>query len=130
MTDLSPLLTPAAAAKILAISAKQLHDLTVAGEIHFVNIGLGNKRPTRRYLPADIDEFIARRRTTVAPPARGKRSPSFAPATYEIVDFRKTLTDLRAARQKATEDRQRRRKEDALSINANRSKNGTGLKGL
>jgi hypothetical protein len=118
MSDLSTLLMPAATAKILAISVKQLKELAVAGEISFVNIGLGHKRPTRRYLPADIDEFIARRRTTAAPLVHGKRSPSFAPATYEIVDFRKILTDLRAEKQKATEDRQRRRKEDRLAINA------------
>lgn len=39
-TDPSLLLTPAAAAKILAISVKQLTHLTVAGEMPFVNIGL------------------------------------------------------------------------------------------
>ncbi|WP_233426638.1 helix-turn-helix domain-containing protein [Rhizobium mongolense] len=100
-TDPSPLLTPAAAAKILAVSVKQLTHLTLAGEIPFVNIGLGNKRPTRRYLPTDIDEFIARRRTTAMPLVLKQQIKSAASATYEIIDIEKRLADLRAARQRA-----------------------------
>lgn len=83
-----------------------------------MNIGLGHKRPTRRYLPADIDEFIARRRTTAAPPVLKKRGqPVTTPAPYEIIDFRKTLDDLRAARRKAVADKAEQRKKSNAAAN-------------
>jgi hypothetical protein len=96
MSDLPALLTPGAAAKLLAISVKQLRDLSTAGEIRFVNIGLGNKRPTRRYLPADIEDFIARRRSPDnRPTGRPNRGPT---AFYEVVDFKGVREQLRAGR--------------------------------
>ncbi len=52
-----PLLTPSQAARELAISEKQLRALTCAGKIRYVNIGLGEKRETRRYDPADLLRF-------------------------------------------------------------------------
>ncbi|TGP34052.1 MULTISPECIES: GIY-YIG nuclease family protein [unclassified Mesorhizobium] len=52
-----PLLSPLEAARELCISEKQLRALTAAGRIKYVNIGLGSKRETRRYDPADLDDF-------------------------------------------------------------------------
>ena len=56
-----PLLTPAEAARELAISEKQLRALTADGPIRYVNIGNGDKRETRRYAPDDLAEFIRTR---------------------------------------------------------------------
>jgi hypothetical protein len=51
------LLSPQDAARSLCISEKQLRALTCAGRIRYVNIGLGEKRETRRYDPADLEDF-------------------------------------------------------------------------
>lgn len=61
------LLTPKAAAALLAISTRQLRDLTIDGQIPFVDVGRGTKRPSRRYDPADIEAFKAARKTRAAP---------------------------------------------------------------
>lgn len=45
------------AARELCISEKQLRSLTCAGRIRYVNVGLGEKRETRRYDPADLEDF-------------------------------------------------------------------------
>ncbi|CDM56310.1 MULTISPECIES: helix-turn-helix domain-containing protein [Rhizobium] len=126
---MNSLLTAEAAAKLLTISTKQLRDLAIAGEIAFVDVGLSS-RPSRRYLLADIEEFIAKRRTTVTPAlvAKGRRLASVA-RQDEVPDFQKILSDRRAEKKKATEDRLRKRREDALKINANRSKSGAGSLG-
>lgn len=55
------LMTPTEASKYLAISIRQLRDLTDEGQIRWVNIGIGTKRATRRYTQAALDEFIAQR---------------------------------------------------------------------
>lgn len=51
------LLSPAQAAEDLCISEKQLRALTCAGQIRYINIGMGEKRETRRYDPADLKQF-------------------------------------------------------------------------
>lgn len=43
---------------VLAISTKQLHALTIASAIAFVDIGLGPKRPTRRYRMEGLEAFV------------------------------------------------------------------------
>jgi len=94
------LLTPAQAAEILAISTKQLHALTAAGEIAFVNVGVGT-RPARRYRPEDIEEFVAQRRTIVHPYVSTRSTSRNYP--QKITSFDDALADLarrRAARKK------------------------------
>lgn len=53
----APLLTPAEAARELRVSEKQLRWLTNAGQIRYINVGLGEKRECRRYDPSDLDQF-------------------------------------------------------------------------
>lgn len=54
---MTALLSPHEAARELCISEKQLRSLTCAGRIRYVNVGLGEKRETRRYDPADLEDF-------------------------------------------------------------------------
>jgi excisionase family DNA binding protein len=50
------------AAKRLNITEDQLAALVQDGEITYINVGRGKKRPRRRYAEEDIDDFKARRR--------------------------------------------------------------------
>lgn len=54
------LLTPAEAARELRISGKQLRNITDAGLITYINVGMGAVRECRRYDPADIDAYLSR----------------------------------------------------------------------
>ena len=62
-----PLLTPKEAAARLAITLEQLTALVFDGEIAYIAIGRGQKRPRRRFTEADIEEFIERRRRREMP---------------------------------------------------------------
>lgn len=98
------LLLPSQAAEILAISTKQLHALTAAGEIAFVNVGVAT-RPTRRYRPEDIEEFIAQRRTITRPFSLSRPSPPRY--LSKITSLDEALADLarrRAAKKAKTPD--------------------------
>ena len=55
------LLTPSEAANRLGVSVRQIRVLTDEGLLRWVNIGLGEKRPTRRFTEADLLEFIEER---------------------------------------------------------------------
>jgi hypothetical protein len=97
----SPLLKPEDAAALLGVSTKHLLYLSKNGAIAFVNIGLG-KRPTRRYRIEDIEEFIAERRAVSPPSMLISSSRNVATtAVYEVIDFKKTLDQLRADRSAA-----------------------------
>jgi excisionase family DNA binding protein len=61
------LLTPEQAALRLSITEDQLGALTHGGEISYINVGRGKKRPRRRYAEEDIQEFLERRRKREAP---------------------------------------------------------------
>ena len=50
------------AAKRLNITEDQLAALVQDGEITYINVGRGKKRPRRRYAEEDIDDFKVRRR--------------------------------------------------------------------
>lgn len=58
------LLSPAEAAKILAITVQHLHSLATHGEIRYVNVGTGAKRETRRYRAQDLQAFVEERTRT------------------------------------------------------------------
>ncbi|MBA8843981.1 hypothetical protein FHW02_002033 [Ochrobactrum sp. RH1CCR137] len=91
-----PLLTPEQAASELAISTRQLRDLTVSGEIRYINIGNGSARETRRYEPADIEDFKNRRRSvvqrSVLPNSRTKSE------FVDTADFERRIEDMRIKR--------------------------------
>ncbi|MBY5689379.1 helix-turn-helix domain-containing protein [Rhizobium leguminosarum] len=57
------LLTPQQAAEILTISVKLLRAHVKAGDIAFIAKGTGVKRRKMAFDPADVQEFIDRRRT-------------------------------------------------------------------
>jgi hypothetical protein len=50
------------AAKKLGISEEQARGLVQDGELQFINVGRGKKRPRMRFTEADLDELIVRRR--------------------------------------------------------------------
>lgn len=83
------LLTPQEAAERLAISTRQLRDLTQDGCIRFVNIGRG-ARLTRRYDPDDLAAFVEERKSWSSKVIPGRRR---GPTTSVFVDqdFRKRL---------------------------------------
>ena len=104
--DTAPLLlTPKQAAGLLTISERQLRDLTDDGAIGFVNIGLGSKRPTRRYEPAEIERFIGDRRTVKAPAALYRPSRAsgarLAPQGANALEELQALLDQRTRAGKA-----------------------------
>ena len=98
----SPLLKPAEMAAQLRISEKQLADLVRDGEVGFVNVGRGKKKPRILFTQADRDEFIERRRARKSPPScqsigrKARRSISTTSGS-EVVAF----SALRSARASA-----------------------------
>ncbi|RWN59940.1 MAG: DNA-binding protein [Mesorhizobium sp.] len=99
------LLSPEDAARELCISEKQLRALTCAGKIRYVNIGLGEKRETRRYDPADLEEFRENRKclSSSAPANRNTRMTSIIDAS----DFQARLDARRNARLKKSSNPKR-----------------------
>jgi excisionase family DNA binding protein len=65
--DNNRLLTPEQAATRLNITEDHLRALVGEGVIGYINVGLGKKRPRRRFTEADIDDFIERRRERDTP---------------------------------------------------------------
>src|SRR5262249_18325365 len=49
------------AARRLKVTPDQLAKLVHDGELRYVNVGRGKKRPRMRFTDADLDEFIERR---------------------------------------------------------------------
>lgn len=80
------LLTPAEAARELRISTKHLRALTRAGLIRYVNIGLGQKRESRRYHPEDLRQFQEEGGCRSTDGSDYRSTPSTAP--IRIIDFR------------------------------------------
>ena len=48
-------------ARKLGISEDQVRGFVKAGELRFINLGLGKKRPRMRFTQTDLDDFIERR---------------------------------------------------------------------
>lgn len=55
------------AAKKLAVSEEQARGLVQDGELQFINVGRGKKRPRMRFTEADLDDLIERRRRKASP---------------------------------------------------------------
>ncbi len=81
------LLTPESAASRLGISTRQLRDLTADGQLRWINIGLGKKRPTRRYTPADLEAFIEERAAKCRSIRKTEETPIPTTLRYAVVDF-------------------------------------------
>src|ERR1700682_1236937 len=55
------------AAKKLDIAEEQARGLVQDGELQFINVGRGKKRPRMRFTEADLDEMTERRRRKSEP---------------------------------------------------------------
>jgi excisionase family DNA binding protein len=104
------LLTAAEVAERLAISTRQLKQLSDAGEIAFVNVGLGPRRPARRYRPEDVDEFISRR-TVVSSGYRPARAITSIPPGWRMPTIAEVVEQR--AEKKRQEKAERERKSAA-----------------
>src|SRR5205823_2559582 len=67
------------AAKRLNITEDQLAALVQDGELSYINVGRGKKRPRRRYTQRDLEELIERRR-------RREACLSGSPRTHRSTD--------------------------------------------
>jgi hypothetical protein len=89
--DISPLLTLAEAAARLSMSGKQLRGHIRAGNIPFVDIGLGS-RPSYRFRAADIVAFETSRATSCgikcaeSTAAKAMTSGRMT-SSYSVIDF-------------------------------------------
>jgi hypothetical protein len=84
--------TAAQAATKLNCSIKTLNAHVAAGDLRYVIIGKGTKRPHRMYAAADLDEFIAnqtRKVTPACPSTAGRaRHTGTSISGAEVIDFR------------------------------------------
>ncbi len=103
------LLTPKDAAARLAISVQQLKDLTDDGLLRWVNIGRGNKRPTRRYTEVDLDEFIERRSTRCQSIKKQVAKPIRMTSSYAAVDLQAIRAKRQSEKQSSTKTNNGRR---------------------
>src|SRR5690606_7509500 len=111
---MTPLLTPAEARKQLGISPSQLRSLTDDGHIPFINVGLGEKRASRRYDPADLAAFIAARRETKC---RSTSAPAPQPIRTISSSGAVDLAEIRA-RRKSEKLKSFKSKSGARSVHA------------
>src|SRR6266566_8978092 len=83
--------TPAEAAARLQISAKQLGIFVRSGELRYVNVGRGSKKPRIRFTDADLTEFIAAHTQRNNPPcpstARKTRRTTSLTSNSEVIGF-------------------------------------------
>ncbi|MGB3865052.1 MAG: helix-turn-helix domain-containing protein [Xanthobacteraceae bacterium] len=102
---LTRLLTPKEAAARLAITVDHLAGLVKDGEIAYIFVGRGEKRPRRRFTEADLDAFIERRRRreVYLPPRVKTRRMTTSASRSEAVGF----TALRNARVAEKQKRKR-----------------------
>ncbi|NTG98893.1 helix-turn-helix domain-containing protein [Agrobacterium rhizogenes] len=95
-----PLLTPEEAANRLSISQRQLRDLTDEGLLRWINIGLGKKRPTRRYTDEDVDAFIEERSQRCRSTRETAKRPTRMTSSSGAVDFLAILAKRQSEQQK------------------------------
>lgn len=93
------LMTPAEAAKHLAISTRQLRDLTQNGSIRYVNIGQRD-RETRRYHPSDLEAFIEERRCLYSSAPARRTIPTTS--VFGVSDFQALLSARKSGTRKGS----------------------------
>jgi hypothetical protein len=99
------LLTSAEAAHKLRCSIKTLRAHVAAGDVRYVIIGKGTKRPRIRFAPADLDEFITNqtRKDVACPPTSPKtaaRRISTTTSKCEVIGFTARRNARRGAKPK------------------------------
>src|SRR5262245_10387422 len=85
------LLTTAQAAAKLGCSVKTLNAHVANGDLKYVVIGRGSKRPRRYFTDADLNEFITvqTRKDSPCPSTAGRaRLTGITTSTGEVIDFR------------------------------------------
>jgi len=97
--------TPAEAARKLRCSIKTLNAHVAAGDLRYVSIGKGTKRPRRMFSDADLDDFIANqtRKDVACPPTSPKtaaRRISTSTSKCEVIGFTARRNARRAAKPK------------------------------
>ncbi|WP_454917095.1 helix-turn-helix domain-containing protein [Xanthobacter sediminis] len=96
MSEQQPhLLSPDEAARYLGISKSTFLAHVRHGDIAFISVGRGTKNKRRKFLIADLDEFIAQRREREAPMLHSTQQPAIPVSKMSILGF----TALREARQ-------------------------------
>jgi hypothetical protein len=83
--------TPDEAARKLGCSVKTLNAHVAAGDLRYVIIGKGTKRPHRMYAAADLDDFIANQTRKDSPACRSiasrARRSSTSNSASEVIAF-------------------------------------------
>src|SRR5262245_6788049 len=100
MTNLK---TPEQAAEYLQCSPKQVHAHCKSGELRYVDIGCGCKRPRRRFTDADLIDFAERRaRRESSCQSTGTRShrTGISTSKCEVYDFTALQALATAAKRK------------------------------
>jgi len=88
IAEMTSLKTPEQAAEFLQCSPKQVHAHAKSGELRYVDIGRGNKRPCRRF--ADLIDFAERRSRREQPcqsTSQSSRRTTTTISKCEVVDF-------------------------------------------
>src|SRR5262245_34228984 len=83
--------TPEQAAEFLQCSPKQVHAHAKSGELRYVDIGRGSKRPHRRFTEADLIDFAERRSRRETSPCQSTstkaRRITTSTSKCEVYDF-------------------------------------------
>ena len=98
----SDLLTAEEAASLLRIGRRTFDAHVARGDIHYIAIGLGQKRTRKRFDPADIDRFRENQRRAACPSSNAqdrRRTPTTSGSG--AVDFRAILEQRRAEKRNA-----------------------------
>lgn len=94
-------MTPADAAAFLCISVDTLNAIVARGDLPFVEVGAGDKRPRRRFDPADLEAYVGERKC---------RSGNGRDKTHGPTTLRSGVTDIQeilAQRQNAKRNGQK-----------------------
>tara|TARA_R110000850_G_scaffold22995_6_gene67631 strand:+ start:984 stop:1343 length:360 start_codon:yes stop_codon:yes gene_type:complete len=93
---MNPLLTPARAAAFLSISIDTLNAIVARGDLPFVEVGAGDKRPRRRFDPADIEAYVGERKCR----SGNGRDKTHGPMTSRsgVTDIQEILAARRSAK--------------------------------
>jgi hypothetical protein len=93
---MTPLLTPRAAAAFLAVSIDTLNAIVARGDLPFVEVGAGDKRPRRRFDPADIEAYVGERKCR----SGNGRDKTHGPTTSRsgVTDIQEILAQRRSAK--------------------------------
>lgn len=94
-----PLLKPAEAAEYLGICEKILVRHVDAGDLLAVDVGRGAKKRRLRYDPADLDAFIAKRKSAARECQSGNKKTAFinSISNSNVVDIMERLASGQSA---------------------------------